>query len=75
MVYKIKSDGKPIPELIDQLLKEDHIVKLFLVSGQTIDIDPACKVRVINEDILEVIDEVDEIISRFKIDSIMGVMR
>ena len=76
MVYKINFDGHPILDTLDSFLKDESSVRIFLKSGERLEIPGTCTIRIINNNFIEFNKTVPDLkYGVLKIDEIIGVLR
>ena len=76
MVYKINCNEHPILDTLDSFLKDESSVRIFLKSGERLEIPGTCTIRIINNNFIEFNKTVPDLkYGVLKIDEIIGVLR
>ena len=76
MVYRINFDEHPILDTLDSFLKDESSVRIFLKSGERLEIPGTCTIRIINNNFIEFNKTVPDLkYGVLKIDEIIGVFR
>ena len=76
MVYRINFDEHPILDTLDSFLKDKVSVRIFLKSGERLEIPGTCTIRIINNNFIEFNKTVPDLkYGVLKIDEIIGVFR
>lgn len=76
MVYKINCNEHPILDTLDSFLKDESSVRIFLKSGERLEIPGTCTIRIINNNFIEFNKTVPDLkYGVLKIDEIIGVFR
>ena len=80
MVHKITMQPtgvSPLIDLIDKILKRGEPVRIILNSGYSVTVKPVQRIRIINNNYLEILEITNEdkvIIGRISIESICAVL-
>lgn len=77
MVYKINCNEHPILDTLDSFLKDESSVRIFLKSGERLEIPGTYTIRIINNNFIEFNNKTvpDLKYGVLKIDEIIGVFR